>query len=70
MVRVERVSDGNFGDSRSVGGDVSEMRITEGPGYRVYYTRRGECVVILLCGGNKSTQQNDIKRARNLATNI
>ena len=61
MRQAER---GNLGDAKSVGGGVSEMRIDVGPGYRVYYTRRGEVLIILLVGGDKSTQDKDIKRAQ------
>lgn len=61
---------GNPGDHKPVGGGVNELRIDEGPGYRVYYTHRGAVLVILLCGGNKSTQQADIDRAKALAANL
>ena len=60
LSRIERVEDGNFGDHRSVGAGVSELRINVGQGYRVYYTIRRETVVILLCGGDKSRQRQDI----------
>lgn len=66
-VRIVRPEAGNFADSKSVGGKVTEMRIDLGPGYRIYYTRRGLEVVILLCGGNKSTQKADIKAAQAMA---
>jgi putative addiction module killer protein len=58
---------GNPGDARSVGRGVLEMRIAYGPGYRVYYVQRGTEIVILLCGGDKHTQRQDIKRAQALA---
>ena len=58
---------GNPGDARSVGSGVMEMRIAYGPGYRVYYVHRGTAIVILLCGGDKRTQRQDIKRAQALA---
>lgn len=61
---------GNFGDFASVGDEVSELRIHSGPGYRVYYTRRGDAVVFLLCGGDKGTQDKDIRKARELAAQI
>ena len=65
--RIVRISEGKPGDVKSVGGAVSEMRIDYGPGYRVYFMRRGNTVVVLLCGGDKRTQQKDIKRAREMA---
>ena len=65
-VRIDRIAEGNFGDHRSVGGGVSELRINRGPGYRVYYTIRERTVVVLLCGGNKDTQQQDIAQAQRM----
>jgi len=64
--RIRRLEDGNFGDVKSVGDRVSELRIDCGPGFRVYLTRRGQEVVILLCGGDKSTQARDIATAKSL----
>ena len=61
---------GNLGDSASVGGEISEMRVHFGPGYRLYFTRRGGLLVILLVGGDKSTQSRDIKRAQRIATEL
>ena len=61
--RIKRASDGNFGDVKPVGSGVSEMRIDYGPGYRVYFFRRGKELVILLCGGDKKSQKADIVRA-------
>jgi putative addiction module killer protein len=58
---------GNPGDAKGVGGGVMEMRISYGPGYRVYYLHRGTEIVILLCGGDKRTQRQDIERAQGLA---
>lgn len=62
--RLARVRLGNFGDSRSLGSGMWELRIDYGPGYRVYFTRTGRSVVLLLCAGEKATQQKDIRRAR------
>ena len=63
-VRLNRIRLGNFGDSKSVGNGVSELRITYGPGYRVYFGRKGNTVVILLIGGSKKTQSKDIALAK------
>ena len=63
LVRLDRMAVGNFGDVKSIGGGVSELRIKEGKGYRVYFGREGNKVVILLCGGDKSTQQSNIMQA-------
>jgi putative addiction module killer protein len=63
-VRVARVALGNFGDWDNVGGGVSELRIHYGPGYRVYFGRQGNTLVILLCGGDKRTQAQDIALAK------
>jgi len=62
--RIGRLKAGNFGDCRSVGDGVWELRIDYGPGYRLYYAIAGKLVVLLLCGGDKRTQLNDIKRAK------
>ena len=62
--RIARVAVGNFGDTEPVGEGVLELRIDWGPGYRVYFARRGQVVVLLLCGGDKRTQQKDIDRAK------
>ncbi len=64
--RIRSAEQGNFGDCEPVGDGVSEMRIHCGPGYRVYYSRRGKVVYLLLCGGSKSTQSRDIKQAKAL----
>jgi putative addiction module killer protein len=69
-IRVRRLSLGNPGDVKSVGEGVSELRIDHGPGYRVYFVSRGGIFVILLCGGDKSTQVNDIARAKVLAKDL
>ncbi len=65
--RILRLSLGNFGDIRSIGEGVSELRIMYGPGYRIYLKQQGAAVIILLAGGDKSSQQRDIKRAKKLA---
>ena len=67
LSRIVRLEEGNPGKTRSVGAGVVEMKIDFGPGYRVYYIQRGEIVIILLCGGDKSSQEKDIKRAKILA---
>lgn len=63
-VRLRRVSAGNFGDCKPVGEGVSELRVDIGTGYRVYYGKRGQTLMILLCGGDKTSQQADITRAK------
>ena len=70
MVRIERLADGNPGDVSPVGEGVSEMRISYGPGYRVYYKQQGSGVVVLLTGGDKHTQARDIRIALRLARNL
>jgi len=68
--RLVRVQAGNFGDVKLVGGGVSELRVDCGPGYRVYFVRRGAVVIVLLCGGDKRTQNADIKRAKRMALEL
>ena len=70
VVRIDRVEEGHFGDHRSVGGGVSELRVNVGQGYRIYYTIRRQRVVILLCGGDKTSQQRDIRRAQQMASDL
>ena len=70
QARIERLAMGNPGDVRPVGEGVSELRIDHGPGYRVYFTRRGQELVVLLAGGDKSTQSEDIRTALHLARNL
>lgn len=70
VARVRSAEQGNFGDCEPVGDGISEMRIHAGPGYRVYYCRRGDVVYLLLCGGNKSTQQRDIREAKALLQSL
>jgi putative addiction module killer protein len=68
--RIRRLEMGNPGDTKSVGRGILEMRIDYGPGYRIYYVHRATEIVILLCGGDKRTQQHDIERARKLAETL
>ena len=68
--RVARLARGNAGDARPVGEGVSELRINYGPGYRVYYVHRGETLIVLLAGGDKSSQDRDIRRALALAGDL
>lgn len=70
QARIDRVEEGNFGDCLPVGEGVSEMRIHYGPGYRVYLAQRGAEIVILLAGGDKATQNKDIKTALGLAKQL
>jgi putative addiction module killer protein len=65
--RIRRLSLGNSGDTKAVGGGIRELRIDYGPGYRVYFTRRGLQLIVLLCGGDKRTQSSDIERAVEIA---
>jgi putative addiction module killer protein len=67
QMRLDRLAGGNPGDVKPVGGGISELRIDYGPGYRVYYQQRGHVLIVLLHGGDKSSQAKDIKRARELA---
>ena len=64
LKRIDRVTLGNFGNCSDVGSGITELKIDIGPGYRIYLSHRGERLVILLCGGNKSTQSKDIELAR------
>ena len=70
QVRIERLAAGNPGNVEPVGEGVSELRINYGPGYRVYFKKRGRALLILLAGGDKSTQAKDIKAALRLARNL
>lgn len=70
QVRIERLAGGNPGDVEPIGEGVSELRINYGPGYRVYFKQRGRELIILLAGGDKSTQAKDIKAALRLARNL
>jgi putative addiction module killer protein len=68
--RIVRVSSGLLGDVKPVGEGVSELRVDFGPGYRLYFVQRGKALVILLCGGDKSTQAKDIRKAKELAADL
>ena len=67
LKRLDRLANGNPGDVAPVGRGVSELRLDVGPGYRVYYLQEGDALVLLLCGGDKSTQHKDIEKAHELA---
>ena len=69
-IRIRRLSLGNPGDVKPVGSGISELRIDYGPGYRIYFTQRGSAIVILLSGGDKSTQEEDIRAAQKLADKL
>ena len=68
--RIERLGLGNAGDVKPIGEGISEMRMTHGPGYRIYYKQTGKTIVLIWCGGDKSTQDSDIKRAKEIAKQI
>jgi putative addiction module killer protein len=70
LARLEAARLGNLGDAKSVGGGVREMRVHVGPGYRIYFSRRGQVFIVLLCGGDKSTQSRDIARAHRLLADL
>jgi putative addiction module killer protein len=67
LVRIDRLAAGNPGDVKPVGEGISELRINYGPGYRVYFLQEGDELILLLCGGDKSTQNDDIKDAKRIA---
>jgi len=70
QIRIDRLALGNPGDVRPVGSGISEMRIDYGPGYRVYFSQRGSEIVILLCGGDKTTQKSDIENAKRVNNGV
>lgn len=70
LARIKNMEGGNNGDCRAVGEGISESRIHWGPGLRLYFVQRGNTLVVLLCGGDKSTQQSDIDRAKELAKTV
>jgi putative addiction module killer protein len=67
LVRIDRLGAGNPGDVKPVGSGISELRIDYGPGYRVYYLQEGQRLIVLLCGGDKSSQDRDIEQAKRIA---
>ena len=68
--RIDRLATGNLGDIKPVGGSVRELRIAYGPGYRLYCVQRGSTLIVLLCGGDKSSQSRDIAKAKRLAQSL
>jgi putative addiction module killer protein len=68
--RIDRLSWGNAGDVKAVGEGISEMRIDTGPGYRVYYKQIGKRIIVILCGGDKSSQDKDIRKAKQIAAGL
>ncbi|WP_439360537.1 type II toxin-antitoxin system RelE/ParE family toxin [Bradyrhizobium sp. DASA03007] len=70
LVRVDRMAKGNAGDVKPVGEGISELRIHHGAGYRVYFTQRGEELILLLCGGDKDSQDKDIANAKKIASEL
>ena len=68
--RIDRLANGNPGDAKPVGHGVSELRIQDGPGYRVYYVQHGNMLIVLLCGGDKSSQDADITKAQAIAREL
>jgi putative addiction module killer protein len=69
-IRIRRLSLGNAGDAKPIGDGISELRIDHGPGYRVYFVQRGDVLIVLLAGGDKSTQDKDIRNAKALARDL
>ncbi|MBT2767426.1 type II toxin-antitoxin system RelE/ParE family toxin [Stenotrophomonas sp. ISL-67] len=70
LARIRRLADGNPGDHRNLSGGIAELRVDVGPGYRIYYTQRGNRLIILLVGRDKGSQQHDIEKAKELAHNL
>jgi putative addiction module killer protein len=70
LIGCDRLASGNPGDVKPVGEGVSELRISHGPGYRVYFVQRGQIFILLLCGGDKSSQSADIRRAKMMAAEL
>lgn len=70
IARIRSAEAGNFGDCESIGDGISEMRVHVGPGYRLYFCRRGDVIFLLLCGGDKSSQKQDIKLAKSILKHL
>ena len=70
VTRILYLGDGNLGDAKSVGDGVHELRLHFGPGYRIFFTRRGKRIILLLCGGEKGSQQRDIARAKQIESEL
>lgn len=70
LIRIKRIENGNLGDSKDIGNKIEELRFFQGPGYRVCFTRRGNQIILLLNGGDKSTQPKDIKKAKEILKSI
>jgi putative addiction module killer protein len=70
IARIRSAEQGNFGDCKPIGDGISEMRIDVGPGYRLYFSRRDKVVYLLFCGGDKSTQKQDIQRAKTMLLDL
>ena len=70
LSRLDRVAEGNFGDVAEIGEGISEIRIHYGPGYRLYFVKRGNTVVVMVCGGDKSSQSRDILKAKMLVKEL
>ena len=68
--RIDRLAYGHLGDAKPVGEGITELRVHMGPGYRVYFTRRGDIIIVLLCGGDKASQARDIVRAKALMNEL
>ena len=70
LIRIKRIENGNFGDSKDIGNKIEELRFFQGPGYRVYFTRKGNQIILLLNGGDKSSQSKDVKKAKEILKSI
>ena len=68
--RIDRIKEGNLGDTKSIGNEIFELRFHFGSGYRIYFIKQYNTIIILLCGGNKKTQDKDIKKAKEIASEV